>query len=133
MKKLLLILALVIIVPLLAFFLLNNFIYTQKQSTQQPNVEPYTATLTGYYECLPHTDSSVPQTDECVYGMRTDDGEYYALDFSSLPEETIKLIDGERVSGTGTVTPIEMLSTDQWKKYPIKGILSVSEPLEILY
>lgn len=105
------------------FFAFNSYIYTQKQ--QGGNVDRYTATLSGEYVCLPHRDTRGPQTLECAFGMKTDVGEYYALDLNSL---SIKpdLKTGKKFTATGIITPVEMLSTDYWQKYAIEGIFSVS-------
>lgn len=108
-----------------AFFAFNNFIYDQKQGDGNPPA-PYAATLRGTYVCLPHRDTSGPQTMECAFGLQTEVGEYYALDFGEDGDMT-QFKSGEEAFLTGTITPIEALSTDQWQKYDIVGILSVSE------
>ncbi len=87
----------------------------------------YRATLTGTYLCLPHVETSGPQTLECALGLHTDEGEYYALDFSMLSAAVPDIPTGSRVSASGVVTPIERLSTDHWRKYPVTGILSVTD------
>lgn len=38
-----------------------------------------TVTLAGTMVCLPHRDTSGPQTMECAYGLLGDDGNYYGL------------------------------------------------------
>lgn len=80
-------------------------------------------TVTGGYVCLPHKDMSGPQTMECALGLHGSSGLYYALDFKT-PPTTLKT--GDRISVTGTFTPVANLSTNQWQKYPIEGILSVT-------
>lgn len=92
-----------------------------------PTLEPYRATLTGTYLCLPHTDTSGPHTLECALGLQTDEGEYYALDFNASSGLPPSLPTGSRVTASGTVTPIENLSTTHWQKYPVKGIFSVTD------
>lgn len=119
-------LLIIIVICLLfaAFFAFNNYIYNQKQS--RPNqIEPYEATLTGKYVCLPHRDQSGPQTLECALGLRTESGEYYALDLNALSPETLNLATGSHFTATGTVTPIEQLSSNHWQKYQVIGILTV--------
>lgn len=37
---------------------------------------------------------------------------------------------GETLTANGVLTPIELLSTDHWKKYQIKGIFSVTDSVE---
>ena len=93
-------------------------------------VVPSRASLTGEYLCLPHTNSSGPQTDECAIGMKADDGKYYALDFNLMSETPPQLSLGDRFSANGTLTPIEMLSSDHWRKYPVVGIFSVTDSVE---
>jgi len=120
-------LALLAVIGLIAgFFALNNYIYTKKQ-TGNKNVEPYRATLAGEYVCLPHRDTSGPQSKECALGIKLDSGEYYAVDFSLMSQILPELATGERFSANGLVTPIENLSTDQWQKYPVEGIFSVTD------
>ncbi len=94
--------------------------------------EPYRATVTGSYLCLPHTDTSGPQTLECALGLQTDDGIYYALDFNRWSALPADVPTGSRVTATGTVTPIENLSSDHWRTYPIKGIFSVTDSFEAI-
>ena len=129
-KKLLLIIFLFILLGGLAYLL-----YSAKEAeapTEPAVTERYRATLTGTYVCLPHKDTSGPQTLECAFGIKTDEGDYYALDLSMVSQEVPNLTTGTRLRATGTVTPIEMLSTDQWQKYPIKGIFSVVDSLQEL-
>jgi hypothetical protein len=112
------------------FFALNSYIYQKKQS-QEPNaIVPYPGTLTGEYTCLKLKDSSKPQTLECIYGLKTNQGEFYALDFNSVPSGMPNLKSEERITVTGTITPIEMISADYWQKYDVKGIMSVTGDIQ---
>lgn len=110
------------------FYLFNNYIYEEKQGDGN-TYEPYRATLSGEYLCLPHVDTSGPQTLECAFGLKTDDGTYYALDFNLMSQAILDLQTGQHISASGVVTPIERLSTDHWQKYPIVGIFSVTDSL----
>lgn len=89
--------------------------------------KPQSATVVGEYICLPHVDTTGPQTDECALGIKTDVGIYYSLDFSLLSQSVPGLNVGDRISVNGVFTPVERLSSTWWKKYPIRGILSVSD------
>jgi len=111
-----------------AFFAVNSYIYTAKQGDGV--VESYRGTLSGEYVCLPHKDTSGPQTDECAFGLKTDTGEYYAVDFALMSQTAPQLAMGERFSANGVITPIEMLSSDHWRIYDIKGIFSVTDSFE---
>lgn len=93
---------------------------------------PQRASLSGIYVCLPHKDTTGPQTDECASGLKTDDGTYYALDFALSSQLAPQLSVGDRISANGVVTLVERLSTDMWRKYPIKGIFSVTDSLKKL-
>lgn len=126
MKKILLILALVVAALVAVFFVLNAYIYQQKQGDGN-TYEPYRATLNGEYVCLPHVDQSIPHTDECVPGIKTDEGQFFAVDFALMSQIQVEMEAGQRFSAGGVVTPIERLSTDHWRKYPVVGIFSVTD------
>lgn len=113
-----------------AFYAFNNYIYQQKQNDDP--VERYRASLTGEYVCLPHVNANGPQTLECALGLKTDAGEYYAIDFALMSQEHAQLMTGERIFANGLVTPIELLSTDHWRQYPIEGIFSVTDSLQVI-
>lgn len=131
MKKLLLYIPLAVIVLVGGFYALNAYIYAEKQGN--PNdVQSYRGTLTGEVVCLPHKDTSGPVTMECAYGLKTDVGEHYALDLSAYSEMAPGMETGDRISANGVITPIELLSTDQWHKYDIEGIFSVTDSVEKL-
>ena len=85
---------------------------------------PAPTTLAGVATCLPHRDTEGPQTLECALGLRTDDGIYYALDLAALPDEERILASGNaRIEVTGMLVPIELLSSDQWMRYDVAGIV----------
>lgn len=117
-----------VVIIVLAFFgfkALNSHIYSEKQDDGV--VVPYRATLSGEYLCLPHTEVSGVNTKECALGLKTEAGEYYAIDFNLMSQEHIVLNTGDQITATGLVTPVEMLSSDYWKIYPIEGIFSVTD------
>lgn len=88
---------------------------------------PARSTTAGTYTCLPHRDTSGPQTMECAFGLRADSGEHYALDMGLMSSTAwMEMPTGARVRVSGVMTPIEMLSTDQWQKYDIVGIISAT-------
>lgn len=95
--------------------------------TAGESFEPVRLTLEGEVVCLPHTDTSGPQTMECAYGLKEDDGTYYALDFALMSQYPPNVDTGTRVRASGVFTPLERLSTDHWKIYPIVGIFSVTD------
>lgn len=131
MKKLLI--AIGIIVFLIAgFYAFNAYIYNEKQGDEN-DVVSYRTTLTGTQVCLPHADTTGPQTMECALGMKTESGEYYALDYGTYSQGTAPDFSaGERFTATGLITPVEMLSSDHWRKYDIEGIFSVTDSVKKL-
>lgn len=131
MKKLLALAVVLVVVLVAGFYAFNAYIYNEKQG-DPGDIQSYRATLSGEVVCLPHADTSGPTTMECAYGLKTDVGEYYALDLTLMSQQHVPLETGERISANGTVTPIELLSTDHWKKYAIEGIFSVTDSLERL-
>ena len=108
-----------------SFFAFNNYIYNEKQGDGLSDV-PYQAILAGVYLCLPHTpDVTGPEAEACTMGIKTDVGEYYALDTDEALYESLKSRTNSRISVSGLVVPIEQISTDHWQKFPIKGIMKV--------
>ncbi|MFA7310185.1 MAG: hypothetical protein WC050_04765 [Candidatus Paceibacterota bacterium] len=86
----------------------------------------------GTYECLPHRDTSGPQTDECALGLQKDDSStHYALDMG-LVRSTVPgaIAAGTHMSVSGQLVPIETLSSDWWTKYDVEGIIRVTNILE---
>ena len=70
------------------------------------DASPQEIYITGTITCLPHREQEGPQTLECAYGLKTDDGIYYALsdsdpDFANLT----KAGTGDRVVVNGIFTP----------------------------
>lgn len=90
---------------------------------------PDRVTLEGEYVCLPHRDTSGPQTMECAFGLRTDTA-YYAIDFALMSQGSPELTVGDRFSANGIFTPVETLSSDRWQQYDIVGIFSVTDSVK---
>lgn len=78
--------------------------------------------LTGDSVCLPHKNPGEMQTMECAYGLQVDDN-YYALDLGSF---MMDFETGKTMTIEGTFVPVEALSGDQWQKYDVEGIVSVT-------
>lgn len=128
MKKTFTIIGGLAVVLVAGFYALNSYIYAEKQGDPS-DIDRYRGTLSGEVVCLPHRDTDGPQTLECAMGLRTDVGEHYAVDLNLMSQEHPPLDTGKRLTANGVITPIEMLSTDQWQKYDVKGIFSVTDSL----
>lgn len=90
---------------------------------------PQEMTLSGEYTCLPHMDTSGPQTLECANGLQTDAGDYYAVNFGESMAAAQQFQSGVHVTVEGTFVPKEALSTDFWQKYNMKGIFTVTKTI----
>lgn len=94
-----------------------------KKITPATATTPNEIRVSGKIICLPHKGDG-PTTLECRYGIETVDGTNYALDLQSITlGEPLEV--GETVTLEGRMTPIELISSDMWQAYDIKGILSV--------
>ncbi len=91
---------------------------------------PYNATLSGTYVCLPHIDTSGPQTDECVFGLKTDNGDYYAVNFGEFTEAKEQFETKKHIRAEGFIVIKEALSSDTWFKYNMKGIFTITRMIE---
>lgn len=105
-------------------------------TTQNPTpaIDPKKAesTLIGEYICLPHKDTSGPQTLECALGLRVDNGEFYAMDTSYInPAITFQLQTGAQIKVSGYITPTEEVSMSPWLQYNIVGIVQVTKVEEL--
>jgi hypothetical protein len=91
------------------------------------NEPPQEVTMSGETVCLPHKDTDGPQTMECAFGLKADNGNHYALNMTQVQNGGMIGFDtGMRMTVTGLLVPIEQISTDMWNKYDIKGIVSVT-------
>jgi hypothetical protein len=91
---------------------------------------PQRRTIIGYWECLPHKNTSGPQTAECALGIAVDQSDgHYALDTRLMAQYPVNFSTGTKVRVSGVVTPAEQLSSIQ--KYDIDGVISATEIVEI--
>jgi len=125
---------LVVVLFVGGFFVFNNYIYEEKQAETEVLATPYRATLTGEYLCLPYTNTpSETSTDtDCELGILTDTGEYYAINFYLMSQTHDPIKVGQKISGNGSIQPAENLSSSHWQQYPIEGIFSVTDSLQII-
>jgi hypothetical protein len=104
----------------------EEWVPTAKTNDLDPT--PRNVTLSGTYTCLPHLGSG-PQTMECAFGLRADNGDYYAVNFGASAGAMEQFQSGEHVTAEGFVVIKEALSSDQWAKYNMKGIFTVTRVL----
>jgi hypothetical protein len=88
---------------------------------------PKRIVIRGIWECLPHRDTTGPQTEECALGVAADQSDaHYALNLMLMSTYPVDFPTGTRVQVEGVLTPANQLSTDQWRKYPIDGIINAT-------
>ncbi|HEY1037119.1 MAG TPA: hypothetical protein VGE62_00890 [Candidatus Paceibacterota bacterium] len=87
----------------------------------------------GEYLCLPKKNAGGIQTMECALGLKADNGAYYALDLTGLAgkDAILSFATGTRIKVSGTLVPVEALSSNVWQTYNIKGIIRASTAAKI--
>lgn len=111
------------------FYLFNTYIYSEKQGDGEVS-EPYRATLSGEYICLPVDDDG--SDEECEYGLLTDAGEIYNIDFFLMSQTQEPLTVGDKIEAHGVIVPIERLDTDQVQNKGVEGRFSVTDSVRVL-
>lgn len=89
---------------------------------------PAMTEVVGTAECLPHRNVAPgqPTTMECAFGVKADDGTHFAVDLAGAGEDAaMDFQTGKRVRISGTMVPVEALSSDHWRIYDIRGIWRV--------
>lgn len=84
-------------------------------------------TLSGTYTCLPLLDKTKVREGECVFGMRTEDGEYYMVNFGASASAMAEFQNRAHITAKGFVNLKETLNTDQWAPYDMKGVFTITE------
>lgn len=80
-------------------------------------ITPQSVTVTGQLTCLPHNDTSGPQTLECAFGIRSGET-YYGINDPEMKYVT-SLATGTTVTVTGTLTAAPDST------YDIQGIIEI--------
>ena len=91
---------------------------------------PAPITLSGTYVCLPFIDTKMPTSGECVFGLLTEDGVYYMVNFGQSASAKKQFDKRAHITAEGFVVPKEALSTDHWVPYNMKGIFTITKMLK---
>jgi hypothetical protein len=124
LKKLLFAILIQILLVIGLFFL------GHKQPVPPLDSNPHNVTLSGTYVCLPHLNTNGPQTEECAFGLQTDEGVYYAVNFGASANSFNQFQSRKHIKAEGFVVIKEALSSDHWTKYNMKGIFTVTKIIE---
>lgn len=93
---------------------------------------PQRVSKVGFWECLPHKNTSGPQTTECAFGIAIDQSDaHYAISMNLLESGPVNFATGTKIKVEGVLVPANQLSTDIWQKYPIDGIIEVTSIQEV--
>ncbi len=132
-KQFIIVSLLVVLLGVAILIVLQSKDIVRDYSNAKPeDIVPYRTKLAGEYVCLPHKDTTGPVTQECAFGVKLDDGTYYAISFNLMSAIVPDIATGNRIYANGTITPIEMLSSTHLRDtYDIKGIFSVTDSLVV--
>lgn len=103
---------------------------SKRVSREAIDPTPQDVTLSGTYVCLPHLDTGGPQTEECAFGFKTDDGVYYAVNFGASANAMNQFQGGAHITAKGFVVLKEALNTNRWNTYNMKGIFTVTNMVD---
>lgn len=120
-RRSLIVIIITILALLIAVFISGNLSAPEDPVQTAPFADNQQVSLRGELVCLPHRDSSGPQTLECAYGFKDESGIYYALEDSTedyslianVPMNELVQIEGTYRSNTDT-------------KYQQEGLIEVS-------
>ncbi len=120
------------LIIIICAFTLGYLIVRPHKNTAPADLDPtpQNVTLTGKYVCLPHLDTRGPQTLECAFGLQTDENTYYAVNFGASADAMMQFKSGETITAEGFVVIKEALSSNQWEKYNMKGIFTITKVIE---
>lgn len=84
-----------------------------------------TVTLSGTYTCLPLLSDA--KSADCAFGLKTDDGSYYAVNFGAAAGSMADFKSGAHITAKGFVIKREDLNPNNWEKFIMKGLFTITE------
>lgn len=87
---------------------------------------PEMTELSGTYVCLPLLDATAPKND-CAFGVKADDGKYYAVNFGASAGAMSDFKDGARIVAKGFFIPKDRLTPNSWVKFQSEGLFTITE------
>jgi hypothetical protein len=100
---------------------------TQEAVQTTPDAPANTmVTLSGTYVCLPFLPT-VTKTADCAFGIRTDTGEYYAVNFGASAGSMADFRDGAHITARGMIILRADLRPDSWTSFDIQGLFTIME------
>ncbi len=103
--------------------------FLSKEAIAPVDSVPTNITLSGTYVCLPYLNKTKTAPEECVFGLLTDDGVYYMVNFGQSAGAMEEFQKGAHIVADGFFMYKESLSTDQWQNYNMKGIFTITKKI----
>lgn len=116
-----------LIIAAAAILLLGLLLFINRPNTTEQRGGA-SVTVNGYFACLPLKQQNQPGADNCVLGIRGDDGRHYAIDVSSIKERALDLTATDHLEVTGTLVSAGQIpapQSEQLNRYDITGLLYV--------
>lgn len=88
------------------------------------NPKPGEIAAIGTIDCLPLQSGKTPTADQCILGLKGDDGKIYALVTSAVEEAEKGIGPNTKVRAIGTYAPADTTS-EEAKIYKYDGVLNV--------
>lgn len=83
-------------------------------------------TITGNFSCLPLKVGVAVTEDVCTLGIKSRDGENYALDISRIQDANTDLKVKDTIAVTGTFESKDKLLAPEWVNYEIANVILVN-------
>ena len=112
----------VVAIATAAIVLIIIVLLIKSYAVKGPVPETGPITVTGEFACLPYEDDATEKN--CVLGVK-EDGNYYAIDVSSISLAVTDLKANDKIVITGNFIPDSAISNPDLKKFKIVGLVNV--------
>ncbi|MBI1974682.1 MAG: hypothetical protein HYS51_02465 [Candidatus Zambryskibacteria bacterium] len=114
------------LVVLAAFIVFGFLLFKGWDKVVNQEIDGKMETVTGSFNCLPFKDGTSIDDTNCVLGVKSRDGFYYALDISHIQDVNTDLKVEDTIAVTGFIKPESEAATSQWTAFGIKGVIRVN-------
>jgi len=112
----------VVAIATAAIVLIIIVLLIKSYAVKGPVPETGPITVTGEFACLPYEDDATDK--ECVLGIKGD-GNYYAIDISTISLAVTDLKANDKIVASGNFIPDSQITSTDWKKFKIAGLINV--------
>ncbi len=119
------------LVVLLALVVFGFLLFKGWDKVVNQGIDGKMETITGSFSCLPFQGETVSiaettEEEDCVLGVKSRDGSYYALDISRIQDVNTDLKAEDAIAVTGFIVPETEIAGSQWSAFAVKGIIKVN-------